>query len=137
MTKFIALGEDWRKLITEKNIHMILMTSVPETDVLMDKMVEYLNQNHPALFIHSYYYNENLVLGILKPVPEDLKELIEPDTLVAKANDQVLEIQTNDIVHITIVRESEKDELFDCLKQFMHLKPKNNPFNKKNNDNRD
>ena len=128
MNKFIVLGEDWRKLIDENNIQMILVTSVPETEVMMNKMVEYLAQNHPSLFIRSYYhvYNdkEQLVLGILKPVPNDLKDLAEPDTLVGNFNDQVLEIQTNDIVHITIVRASEKDELFDCLKKFMELKTK-------------
>lgn len=134
MTKFITLGEDWRKLIDENNIHMILMTSIPETDALMEKMVEYLKQNHPALFIESYYHGEQLLLGVLKPAPKDLQDLVSPDTIVGKPNDQVLEIQTKDVVHITIVREREKDELFDSLKRFMQINPK---FNKNNNDNRD
>jgi hypothetical protein len=138
MGKFIMLGEDWRKLINEHNIHVILATCIPETDFLMGKMVVYLQTTHPSLFITthyaSFYDKERLVLGILKPVPNDLKDLAEPDTLVGKPNDQVLEIHTENVVHITIVRENEKDELFNHLKKFMQLIQKTTS-NKNNNEN--
>ena len=138
MTKFITLGENWEDLISRKDVEMILMTCVPETDALMDKMVAYLQENHPALFVSSYYYNEHLTLGILKPVPEDLKDLVHPDTVIGRKNEHVLEVQTKDVVHITIVQEKDTDALFKSLNSFLQLSPnrKNKLFNKNKDDER-
>lgn len=139
MTKFIALGENWEELISKKDVEMILMTCVPDNDALMDNMVAYLQKNHPALFVSSYYYNEHLVLGILKPVPDDLKDLVQPDTIVAKKNEHVLEVKTKDVIHITIVKEKDTNALFTRLNNFLQLSPnrKNKIFNKNQDDKRD
>lgn len=115
------------------------MTCVPDNNALMDNMVAYLQKNHPALFVSSYYYNEHLVLGILKPVPDDLKDLVQPDTMIAQKNEHVLEVQTKDVTYITIVREKDTNALFNSLNNFLQISPnrKNQLLNKNKDDKRD
>lgn len=138
MQKFIVLGEDWHTLLTEKNITMILVTSVPDSDKLMNSMVDYLSEKHPTLFLRSYYDRNRLVLGILKPQPADLKDLLEPDVLIAFGGDMIIEVEMNEVQHISIVKYDEQDKLYDRLSSFMQINPrKKKLFNKKNDDNRD
>ena len=138
MNKFIILGEDWHNLLTEKTITMILVTSVPDSENLMNSMVDYLAKRHPSLFLSSYYANNRLVLGVLKPQPPDLKDLLEPDVLIGFAGDMIIEVEMNDVQHITIVKANEQDKLYERLNAFMQINPrKKKLFNKKNDDKRD
>lgn len=138
MNKFIILGEDWHKLLTEKTITMILVTSIPDSQSLMTSMIDYLQEKHPTLFLRSYYDKDRLVLGILKPQPPDLKDLLEPDILIAFAGDMVIEVEMNDVYHVSIVKADEQDNLYEHLSSFMQINPsKKNLFNKNQNDNRD
>ena len=138
MNKFIILGEDWHNLLTEKTITMILVTSVPDSENLMTSMINYLQEKHPTLFLRSYYDKDRLVLGILKPQPPDLKDLLEPDVLIGFGGDMIIEVEMNEVHHISIVKADEQEKLYECLSSFMQINPrKKKLFNKNNDDNRD
>jgi hypothetical protein len=78
------------------------------------------------------------VLGVLKPQPPDLKDLLEPDVLIGFAGDMIIEVEMNDVQHITIVKANEQDKLYERLNAFMQINPrKKKLFNKKNDDKRD
>jgi len=137
MNKFIILGEQWSDLIANAKIQMIMATTVPPSLEGMETLADYLSSTHEDLFIRAYNddITDKCLIGILKPTPHDLKDLIPHETLILQAKDILLEIELDETKHLTVVEPKEQNELYASLSGFLRKTDKSLPIKKRKNDN--
>jgi hypothetical protein len=137
MNKFIILGEQWSDLIANAKIQMIMATTVPPSLEGMETLADYLSSTHEDLFIRAYNddITDKCLIGILKPTPNDLKDLIPHETLILQAKDILLEIELDETKHLTVVEPKEQNELYASLSGFLRKTDKTLPIKKRKNDN--